>query len=425
MDDTRETLRRGIGDFAPGPDGYERVLRRLGRKRRQRIAAAAVAIAIVLTGTALFARAFTRDQVPLHGGSTLVLPSDSQIVYSATVGPSARGYYSGDIYLIAPGREPRRILEPHGINRVCPAFSPDGTELAYIQDPRAMLDTGPSSGTLMVVGVGPDGAQVGTPSIVKEGLDETSTCPAWSPDGHRIAMVRGGDEVMVATLGTGSSVTAEHSFHLAGPVTFPDGPDVPAMAWSPDGSTIVAIHGGSLWLIHPDGSSDPSILHHMNGTMEAVGLAWSPDGSRLAVGDSTGELGTRGTVSPATLQIVDARTGSSTPVPLDGLPKGWDTGLYGVTWLPGQDRIAVTFQRAFVVVDPDGGLTPMRLREPPITNVVWSPDEQWFVYTTEDTAEGGYALVAQPIDGSPPVVLTPWGGDVEWATGYDWKPAPG
>ena len=35
MDDTRETLRRGIGDFAPGPDGYERVLRRLGRKQRR------------------------------------------------------------------------------------------------------------------------------------------------------------------------------------------------------------------------------------------------------------------------------------------------------------------------------------------------------------------------------------------------------
>ena len=77
---------------------------------------------------------------------------------------------------------------------------------------------------------------------------------------------------------------------------------------------------------------------------------------------------------------------------------------------------------AILLVNPDGGLTQLRLRYRSITSVDWSRDERWFVYTA--IGPGGYAVVAQPIDGSPPVELTPWGGDVEWADHYAWRPTP-
>jgi hypothetical protein len=47
MSDVRTILERGVGDAAPPPDGFERMLRRRDRKQRnQRLAAAAVGLAV-------------------------------------------------------------------------------------------------------------------------------------------------------------------------------------------------------------------------------------------------------------------------------------------------------------------------------------------------------------------------------------------
>jgi hypothetical protein len=100
MSDARETLRRGIGGFVPRPDGYERVLRRRDRKRRnQRITAGALAAAIVIIGALAFAGALrsappppmnhdnprtnTRpvfERTATVGGLTVTSPSDWYLV---------------------------------------------------------------------------------------------------------------------------------------------------------------------------------------------------------------------------------------------------------------------------------------------------------------------------------------------------------
>jgi hypothetical protein len=47
VSETKELLRRGVGDFEPIPDGFERVVARRDRKRRnQRVAAGALGIAV-------------------------------------------------------------------------------------------------------------------------------------------------------------------------------------------------------------------------------------------------------------------------------------------------------------------------------------------------------------------------------------------
>jgi len=65
MSDTRDLLRRGVGDYEPATDAFERILVRRDRKRRnQRVGALVVALAIVAMGVATFLRAYGSDQVP-------------------------------------------------------------------------------------------------------------------------------------------------------------------------------------------------------------------------------------------------------------------------------------------------------------------------------------------------------------------------
>jgi hypothetical protein len=82
MSDTRETLRRGIGDFVPGPDGYERVLERRDRKRRnQRIMAGGLAAVIMLLGALAFVDAL-RSAPPSVGDD--IAPKNTQPVFQRT-----------------------------------------------------------------------------------------------------------------------------------------------------------------------------------------------------------------------------------------------------------------------------------------------------------------------------------------------------
>jgi len=103
MDDTRETLRRVVGDYAPKREGYERVVRRLERKRRrQRIFAAAMAAAIVLLGSVLFAQQLRGDNAPLDRNSPIpVLPTIDARVFGSGDHEgfrvqTPRGWYSPD-----------------------------------------------------------------------------------------------------------------------------------------------------------------------------------------------------------------------------------------------------------------------------------------------------------------------------------------
>lgn len=68
MSDVRTLLERGYSDATPPPDGFERMLRRRGRKRRnQRIAAGVVGIAVFLAAVWL-----VRDATSLDGTRTVV-----------------------------------------------------------------------------------------------------------------------------------------------------------------------------------------------------------------------------------------------------------------------------------------------------------------------------------------------------------------
>ncbi len=65
MSETKELLRRGVGDFEPTPDAFDRVLARRDRKRRnQRVAAGVLGIVVFALATVGFVRLLGSERTP-------------------------------------------------------------------------------------------------------------------------------------------------------------------------------------------------------------------------------------------------------------------------------------------------------------------------------------------------------------------------
>jgi hypothetical protein len=202
---------------------------------------------------------------------------------------------------------------PAGMEAASPAFSRDGTRLAYWrrQDPAA------DRWELIVAKA--DGAEPRTVASADFGLGLGAayipSAAAWSPDGTGLAYtakVRGIDTVHVART-DGSGVAP-----LTDPSTGGSDP-----AWSPDGRTI-AFKGGrndttrALYVIPADGSGPARRLSSIGvGGGTALVPAWSPDGRTIAFAGGTlgGEDGSIWTVEPDTgvLTQIDANPGDLAP----------------------------------------------------------------------------------------------------------------
>jgi hypothetical protein len=65
VSETKELLRRGVGDFEPMPDAFEHVLARRDRKRRnQRVAAGVLGIAVFALAAIGFVRLLGSERTP-------------------------------------------------------------------------------------------------------------------------------------------------------------------------------------------------------------------------------------------------------------------------------------------------------------------------------------------------------------------------
>jgi Tol biopolymer transport system component len=322
--------------------------------------------------------------------------------------PTIGGDGPSDIYLVREGVAPKLLVGggfEHGHNS-CPAFSPDGTRLAY-----ATADDGPGSDwvdpAIVVIELDADGSVVGEEARIP--VSGGLACPKWSADGRAIAYSVN-DELTIARLG-GETLVVPPPSQLAPWRDF---------AWSPVDDVIAAIRPTGIWLI-PGGGGEPTLLREAVGEFNA--LSWSPDGARLAV---TTEIRERDTGRIGPLRIIR----------VDGTEPDRELGLSfeRASWSPAGDRIAYTDPEGVIVITDLDDSDPRRLG--PVEDpdgrgtwlfgwaFKWSPDGRRLLSVAKREE---WAVMSISASGEPdPIVMTEESMDLYAARPEDvsWQPVP-
>jgi Tol biopolymer transport system component len=240
------------------------------------------------------------------------------------------GTYDG-LHVVEPARGTDRLLVP-GEEIYQPAWSPDGTRIAYVQLRQIFVVNEDGSGRTLVATINGD-------AIPSQ--------PSWSPGGSHIVYAAGGRLYVVGLDGSAPSPLVK-------------GFDP---AWSPNGNTIAYVGGGDLKSPRgcdirettPAGRHDSTLvdLSTVPGPKRcelAFGLEWSPDGTRLAL-VVLRQPTPRSLINAAVFVV---RTEGSSARLLT--PRGAHPGWWGLTWQPVPLPSANTrpvFQRTVTI----GGLT--------------------------------------------------------------------
>lgn len=240
-----------------------------------------------------------------------------------------------------------------------PAWSPDGSKLAYARDGQVYVANADETGEA-AVGAG--------------------NYPSWSPDGGALALSRpdGLGIVQVYVLRLSDGGTTQLTFGTASAVL---------PTWSPDGKTIVFGSGSALYAVPAQGGDVRAIPLpvQVDG-----GASWSPDGGRLAFVASTGQVWTANTDGSGAHQVTYTLLGpgSSPERP---------------SWSPDGALIAWTQGADLCVTDPAG--TVRRLT---------------FTQQTSQTVQA--SLAAWQASTQPSTAIAAAAGGPSSTKGCDWNP---
>jgi Tol biopolymer transport system component len=307
--------------------GLESVQRRRDRKRRnQRIAAGVVGIALFVLPVALIAVLSSRDRTERPAatpGRSVSDPPEVDYVIDLNTGKKTP----------LPDAFTRSRAEQGTFSPAGYAVSPDGSLLAYGRDGED------GTNQIFIAGIdGSDARQVTHHPIRAGG-------PAWSPDGTRIAYTAGGpsSNLFVLDVASGESRQITDKGLVEGPSFTPDGSSVvythaivpPVLktvpvtggrstplfplgadlagaengSLSPDGSLVTFLEqgpvnvGGNRWVANADGTERRLLPACLTDPPSGT---WSPDGSRI-VCSAAGDV-----------RVVDIATGEFTRVGVAG-----------------------------------------------------------------------------------------------------------
>ena len=227
------------------------------------------------------------------------------------------------IFTSDPEGGPATQLTSTGVN-VDPAFSPDGTRIAFASN---------RAGNLEIYVMNADGNQ----PVRLTNAPRADRAPSWSPDGTKIVFESRRDTGPMAGFqlyvmnadGSGQTRLTNNTTN--------DG----HASWSPDGMHIAFQSNregngrNHIYLMNPDGSSQTRVYMTPQTTLEEAQPAWSPDGTRLLF--VAGDLGAD-SPSVVTSKLYSALADGSDTVQLTALPEGAvDTSP---TYSPNGTRIA-------------------------------------------------------------------------------------
>jgi Tol biopolymer transport system component len=345
-----------------------------------------------------------------------------------------------DIYVVREGGAVRRIVGTAAHER-CPAFSPDGTRLAYVESPADGIAV---EAAIVVTRFDPDAESVETqlrvPLYPSNGYGPWRgygpICPRWSPDGTRIAfrstgtmnVLPGGGTPHLSVISALDGRTVIESQVSAA--------DISGFAWSPDGQEIAYAVGpppnipvGShLSVLRVDGGAERALWTAQDAT-ELGRVAWSP-GENIAVVASTTVPTGPNSASGSVSVLMGPADGSRELQPVVGVsPAG-----YVGSWSPDGGTLAVATETGVAIVGSDGrtntevgvsGEDGGLLRP---SGVMWSPDGQRLLATvrTPTDARSAPGVASFALDGSSVDLLTPYTWAFNWVAPDDlsWQPIP-
>ena len=254
--------------------------------------------------------------------SPALSPDGSRVAYAMVV----KANDSSEIVTSAlDGSDLRKLTSNKAVDAY-PAWSPDGTQIAFYSD-RAMRQ---AHGLHLYI-MDSDGSD--ERSLVSSSLISARQPPAWSPDGSRIAFAA------IQSDPTELGYTTRYIVHTVRP----DGSDLTELgdaasspAWSPDGTRIAFIREGDetrgLYTMDPDGG-DQRLLwsFDIDGNYWYNNLSWSPDGSEILYGSASVDFS-------GPVPVVVVGVDSSEPRVLGDRRSA--RGVGGAAWSPDGSRVA-------------------------------------------------------------------------------------
>jgi Tol biopolymer transport system component len=298
-------------------------IRPAGAHRGQLVAAG---VSLVLIGAiaggavtaTLRAERMLEPVAPLSPSPT-VADSEGWVAYSSP-------HNQGDIYFVRTGEAPRRVVgsEDDGLDHVCPAFSPDGTRLASGQS-AGDEQAGWRDAAVLITELDLQGEAGASSAIPLDGLDRPP-CPIWAPNGRWVAF---GAQAQPGAFGVSTEVwVVDISTSEVRRLTGLRATDI---EWTPDGSQLyIADESGVL--IYSIAEDDTRVLQDTAG---AVTIAASTDGTALAVEqhtDDSSEVAQR-----FDLMLMDA-DGADRRILIEDYTRG--RGI-GPIWSPDGSRIVL------------------------------------------------------------------------------------
>jgi Tol biopolymer transport system component len=393
--------------------------------------AVAVAVAMLLIGGLVAIAAARRDRperIPADFTPVTTLPTATATANGWVVFSGSDDSDDYDLFVVRDGLPVDRIVgsATDRVEETCPAFSPDGRRLAWGRAARN-LDDGYSNAELGIADLNVDGTIARTITIPLEG-DLLPPCANWSPDGRWLAFGVQSQAFWLVDATTGE-------IRQIADVTVSD------LEWRPDGTELTVADGGiSTYSVEGDD------LNRVGETTGVGSVAWSPDGSRLAY-----QRVVTGSTADMEIWVMNADGTDEHLVASDF------RSIHGIgpVWSPDGDRIVyqrVCSMRAnaslvcreeheAVVLDvPQTGFdrgTPAAIVVPPPEtigpdgplwwypfSVTWSPDGTALLYVAwslgDKTSDVGVVVV--PLDDpTSPVVLSD-GIDVRVYSEFPWLP---